>query len=139
MSELLVRDLMTEDPITVGPEDTLARALDIMETRHIRHLPVVDAQGELVGLLSHRDLAKYAMSAAGELPLSQQEQLLSQICVREAMMRGVETTEPGREVAEVGEVMLENKFGCMPVCEGNRVVGIITEADFVRHVVENAR
>lgn len=139
MSELLVRDLMTENPITVGPDDTLARALEIMETRHIRHLPVVDDQGDIVGLVSHRDLAKYAMSAAGELPLSQQEQFLSGISVREAMMRGVETADPLQTAAEVGETMLENKFGCMPVCDGRHLVGILTEADFVRHVVENVR
>ncbi len=52
MSDLLVRDLMTENPIAVGPEDTLASALDIMETRHIRHLPVVDERGDLIGLLT---------------------------------------------------------------------------------------
>lgn len=136
MRTLLVRDLMTEAPATLAPDDSVAELYDLMDSRHVRHVPVVDAAGELVGLVSHRDLFRCALSDKGDLPLSLQRELLRAIAISGIMTTSIETVEPDTEVADAAQVMLENKFGCLPVLDGTQLVGILTESDFVRFVAE---
>jgi CBS domain-containing membrane protein len=93
---------------------------------------VVDVEGDLVGLLTHRDLLRYALIERTDLPLSLQRGVLKRIRVEEVMTSEVETAEPGQWLQEAALVMFDNKYGCVPVVEGTRVVGILTEADFVR-------
>jgi CBS domain-containing membrane protein len=132
MNELRVRDLMTPNVVTVRPDDSIATAYELMLDNRFRHLIVVDAEGDLVGLLTHRDLLRYSLIERAELPLSLQRSILRRIRVEEVMTSEVETTEPGQWLQEAALVMFENKYGCLPVVEGSRVVGILTEADFVR-------
>ena len=132
MSELRVRDLMTPNVVTVRPDDTIARAYELMLDNRFRHLVVVDGEGDLVGLLTHRDLLRHALIERTDLPLSLQRGVLRRIRVEEVMTSEVETAEPGQWLQEAAVVMFENKYGCLPVVEGSRVVGILTEADFVR-------
>jgi CBS domain-containing membrane protein len=139
MNELRVRDLMTSHVITVLPDDTIATAYELMLDNRFRHLAVVDKEGDLVGLLTHRDLLRYALIERLELPLSLQRSILSRIRVAEVMTSEVETAEPGQWLEEAAQVMFENKYGCLPVVEGSRVVGILTEADFVRFFVLTVR
>jgi CBS domain-containing membrane protein len=137
MTALTVRDLMTSRVFSVGPNDSLSVVWDIMEEHHIRHVPVVDDEGRVVGLVSNRDLVRTALHDDVELPLTERQDLLGALKVRAAMVRGVETVTPETSIDEAGEMMLENKFSCLPVTEvqGRGLVGIITEADFVRYVV----
>ena len=132
MNELRVRDLMTPNVVTVRPDDTIAKAHELMLDNRFRHLVVVDGDGDLVGLLTHRDLLRYALIERTDLPLSLQRGVLRRIRVEEVMTSEVETAEPGELLQEAALLMFENKYGCLPVTEGSRVVGIITEADFVR-------
>jgi CBS domain-containing membrane protein len=135
MNELRVRDLMTSNVITVRPDDSIATAYELMLDNRFRHLAVVDKDGDLIGLLTHRDLLRYALIERVELPLSLQRSILRRIRVEDVMTSEVETAEPGQWLAEAALVMFENKYGCLPVVEGSRVVGMITEADFVRFFV----
>ena len=130
-----VADLMTEDVRTVGPEDTLLDVYDVMSELNVRHVPVVD-DGELVGLVSHRDLLKGALGDVGDMPVTTQRNFLATQPVDVAMMRGAESVGPDTSLQEAASLMLENKFGCLPVTEGSRLVGILTEADFVRLVAQ---
>src|SRR5690349_6518487 len=132
MSEFRVRDLMTPNVITVRPGDTVAKAYDLMLDHRFRHLVVVDDEGDLVGLLTHRDLLRNSLIERAGLPLSFQNDILERIRVEEVMTSEMETTEPGQWLREAALVMYENKYGCLPVTEGSRPVGILTEADFVR-------
>lgn len=132
MNDLRVRDLMTPNVVTVRPDDTIAKAYELMLDNRFRHLVVVDGDGDLVGLLTHRDLLRHALIERTDLPLSMQRGVLRRIRVEEVMTSEVETAEPGQWLQEVALVMFENKYGCLPVVEGSRVVGILTEADFVR-------
>lgn len=132
MNDLQVRDFMTPNVVTVRPDDTIARAYELMLDNRFRHLVVVDAEGDLVGLLTHRDLLRYALIERTDLPLSLQRGVLRRIRVEEVMTSEVETAEPGQWLHEAALVMFDNKYGCLPVVEGARVVGILTEADFVR-------
>ena len=139
MNELRVRDLMTPNVVTVRPDDSIAMAYELMLDNRFRHLIVVDAEGDLVGLLTHRDLLRYSLIERSELPLSLQRSILRRIRVEEVMTSEVETAEPGQWLQEAALVMFENKYGCLPVVEGSRVVGILTEADFVRFFALTAR
>lgn len=131
---LNVRDLMTEEVVTVTVDTDLARVYDLMTSREIRHLPIVDYEGDLQGLVTHRDLVGRA--ADRDEPLAQWRAALRQRKVHEVMSRSVETTEPEQSLSSAASLMLEQKFGCLPVVEGRRVVGILTESDFVRYVAE---
>ena len=132
MNELRVRDFMTENVVTVRPDDTIARAYELMLDNRFRHLVVIDGDGDLAGVLTHRDLLRYALIERTDLPLSLQRGVLRRIHVEEVMTSEVETVEPGQWLQEAAAVMFENKYGCLPVVEGSRVVGILTESDFVR-------
>ena len=133
---LLVRDLMTEDPVTLSPEDNATALWDLMDSRHIRHVPVVDSDGQLQGLCSSRDLMRGALAGSSDLPVSNRRDMLSDINVESFMVVDVESVEPTTPIVEAAALMLENKFGCLPVTLGGEVVGILTEADFVRFLAD---
>lgn len=132
MSELRVRDLMTPNVVTVQSDDSIATAYELMLDHRFRHLVVVDGEGDLVGLLTHRDLLRHSLIERAGLPLSFQNDVMQRIRVEEVMTSEVETAEPGQWLQEAALTMYENKYGCLPVVEGTRPVGILTEADFVR-------
>ncbi|HEY8548921.1 MAG TPA: CBS domain-containing protein [Vicinamibacterales bacterium] len=138
MPKLRVRDLMTPDPLVVCLDDSLATIRELMSEKHIRHVPVVDNRGDLVGLVSERDLLRRAAGFEGSVPLSLDEEIAASVKVREIMTWEVETVEADEDVATAASVMLENKYGCLPVLEQGVLAGILTEADFVRHVAEDA-
>ncbi len=132
MNELRVRDLMTPKVVTVRPEDSIAVAHELMLDHRFRHLVVVDADGDLVGLLTQRDLLRHSLTERSDLPLNVQRTIMRRIHVEEVMTSEVETTEPDEWLQKAASVMFEEKYGCLPVVEGMRLVGILTEADFVR-------
>lgn len=136
MSYLTVADLMTDTVFCLTPEDPLIAARDIMDRYDIRHVPIVDEDKELIGILSLRDLARILDVEDEELPLSLKERSLRTLCVSDAMRRDVAFATPGQDLSEVALQMLEMKFGCLPVLQGRQVVGIVTESDFVRYVAE---
>ena len=134
--ERLVRDLMTEKVFTLKPKDDLAALYDLMDSRHVRHVPIVDSEGELVGLVTDRDLSRSALGAVEELPLSVERDILRRRRIRDIMATEPDSIEPDATLKEAAEILLENKVGCLPVVEGLHLVGIITEADFVRDFLE---
>jgi CBS domain-containing protein len=136
---MIVRDLMTDRVIALQAGEDLSVASDLMAENGVRHLPVIDSTGELLGLLTHRDLVKIAYASGDFLPISDLNQFLRNTKVKEVMVREVETVDPETSIEEAGMLMMENKFGCIPVCDGTHLVGILTESDFVRHVVESER
>ncbi len=134
--ERLVRDLMTENVFTLRPKDNLATLYDLMDSRHVRHVPVVDPEGDIVGLVTHRDLSRSALGALDDLPLSAERDELRRRRVRDIMATEPDTIEPDASLREAAQMLLENKIGCVPVVEGLHLVGILTEADFVRDFLE---
>ena len=137
MTNLKVRDLMTSEVLSLNANDTLEKLYDAMDANHFRHMPVINDDGDLVGLVTHRDLIKNALGAAEELPVGMQRDLLQQTKVGEVMTVEPETVSAETDLASAGQLLLEYKFGCLPVVEGDQLVGILTEADFVRHVVDS--
>jgi CBS domain-containing membrane protein len=134
--ERTVRDLMTERVFTLKARDDLEALYDLMDSRRVRHVPIVDNEGELVGLVTDRDLSRTALGAVEELPLSVERDILRRRRIRDIMVTEPDTIEPDAPLADAAEMLLENKVGCLPVVEGLHLVGIITEADFVRDFAE---
>ncbi len=132
MEKLLVRDLMTEDVLAVQAGDSLATVSDLMVKRRIRHVPVIDGDGLLVGLVSQRDLLRNSLIEQIDVPQSVERAVLERLEVRDLMVTEVDGIGPSADVREAAQLMLEHKYGCLPVVEGRRLVGILTEADFVR-------
>jgi CBS domain-containing membrane protein len=127
---------MTSDVRVVHPDDSIATLRDVMSEKHIRHVPVVDDEGGIVGLVSERDLLRRAAGLEGDMPLSVSHDVSAAITVSEVMTWQVETIEADDDAATAAAVMLENKYGCLPVLEQGVLAGILTEADFVRRVAE---
>ncbi|NBX76476.1 MAG: CBS domain-containing protein [Proteobacteria bacterium] len=136
MEKITVADLMTEIVVFARENDTLDAAYDAMEENKIRHLPVVDSERSVVGVLSQRDMVAAALFSKDSLPFSQLRDYLRNTTVAEVMSRGVEVTDPEESIREAGLKLLENKFGCLPVVEGQTLIGILTESDFVRYLSE---
>jgi CBS domain-containing membrane protein len=132
MRVAVVRDLMTTAVKTLRRNDQLSIADDLMRAERIRHLPVLDEEDRLCGVVSQRDLFRGALASAlgyGELA---QRKLLGTLVVKEVMATEVVTTTKGTPLREAARLMLERKIGCLPVLEGERLVGILTEGDFVK-------
>jgi len=122
---LTVGDLMTRDVVTLEETDSLVRVDDLLKLNHIRHLPVV-REGRLVGLVSHRDLIR---AMARQFATRN----LDPISVANIMSRDVEMVRPDLPVRDAIYNLLDHRFGCLPVVDRDRrLVGIITEADFMR-------
>lgn len=130
---MLVRDLMTRDVVTLDAEESLLLADDVMRLGRIRHLPVVSGGANvLVGLVTHRDMLRASVSSLAGLSRNEEASIKRAVPVREVMMMKVTTIGPDVPAIEAATLMLERKLGCLPVVdEGGRLVGILTEADFV--------
>ncbi|MCP3963973.1 MAG: CBS domain-containing protein [bacterium] len=127
-----VRDLMSEDVYSAYPDDELAVLCDLMARRHVRHMPVVDLRGELVGLVSQRDLLRHQIvEHDGGLSLAARS-ALAHLRVRHLMTTGVQTAGPDTDIRVAAQIMFKHKYGCLPIVDRGRLVGILTEADFVR-------
>jgi CBS domain-containing membrane protein len=138
MKNLKVRDLMTEEVLSVHVDDTVETVYDMMNQRGIRHLTVVDQEGDLVGLVSHRDLLRHSPIERAEVPVFLMREILRRTRVEEVMTSEVETAAPDTPASEAAQIMFEHKFGCLPVLEGSKLVGILTESDFVRFFCDDA-
>ncbi len=127
-----VKDLMTTDLETLAMHETVDLAATIIALARIRHLPVTDHHDQLRGLVTHRDVLEAIAAQAKkgtELDLSKLE-------VREIMRRDLHTVTPETKLSDAASIMFERKYGCLPVLEDNKLIGIITEADFVYAAME---
>ncbi len=130
---IYVSDLMTSKVFTLQRTDTLQDVRSLMQLAKIRHIPVTGEGGQFVGLLTHRDLLGYAVSHLAEIDPQEQEEIESAIMVGEIMQTDVRTVSPDTLLREAAEILYRNKYGCLPVLDGDKkLVGIITEADFLR-------
>ena len=132
MYVMRVRDLMTDRVLAVGPNDDLATLHDLMVEHGIRHIPVVDSEGDLTGLVSHRDLLRSSLIEQPNVTSYLEEAMLERVKASEIMTPEPESVDPEEDLRQAAQMMLENKYGCLPVTVGSRLVGILTESDFVR-------
>jgi CBS domain-containing protein len=123
---------MTRDVVTLERNDKLLVADDLMRLGRIRHLPVVDEEGRLAGIVSQRDLFHSGLIRALGYGSHAQRQALDMVVVKEAMQSEVVTTTPDTPLRDAARVMLERKIGCLVVLDGQQIAGILTESDFVK-------
>ena len=132
MEGLKVRDAMTAQVTTLKRNDKLTLASDVMQLGRIRHLPVLDDDGEqLAGIVSQRDLFRGALAQALGYGQHASRKLLDTFAVKDVMITDVITTSPDTPLVNAAHELIERKIGCLPVVENGRLVGIITEGDFV--------
>lgn len=129
---LTVGDLMTTKLFTLLESDTLYTAKQIMEMARVRHVPIVDAKDSFIGLITHRDMLSLAISKLSDIDDSTQDELDAGIPLHEIMRTGVTTVASRTLLRDAAQMLLENKYGCLPVVDDGKLVGIITEADFLR-------
>ena len=129
---MLVGERMSHPVITIHPDMPLQEALNLMHQEHIRRLPVVDNRGQLVGIVSERDLLHASPSDATTLSVWELNYLLSKITIGEIMTRNVITVNVDTPIEEAARIMADSKIGGLPVARNGKVIGIITETDLFR-------
>src|SRR5262249_25028824 len=125
---MLVRDVMQSRLITISPKTTLPQAIRLAAERRIRHLPVVD-DGELVGIVSDRDLKRAMASPATSLEAHELTHLLTRLAAAELRTRAAVTISPMLPGEEAARLMVQEKISALPVTDSGQLVGIITETD----------
>lgn len=128
---LLVEDLMATDLLTLRRNDKLSVADDIMKQKRIRHIPILDDDGLLCGIVTQRDLFRGIILRSLGFGSRAEQKLLDMLFIKDAMRDDVVTTTPDTPLSEAARLMLTNKIGCLPVVDGERLVGLLSEADFV--------
>jgi len=131
MQPITVNDMMSSVVETLSVGDTLATARRQLERGRIRHLPVVDGDERLVGLLTHRRILE-AWVSHGHPDREDPAVVARDVPVEMIMEKDVLTVKPQTPAVRAAALLEKHKFGCLPVVERGRLVGIITEADFVR-------
>jgi CBS domain-containing membrane protein len=126
-----VQELMTPVVETLSVGDTLAVARKQIAFGRIRHLPVVDGDERVVGLLTHRRILE-AWVSHGHPDVEHVERVADDVPVEMLMEKKVQTVAPTTSAAVAARILHSHKFGCLPVIDGGKLVGIITEADFLR-------
>jgi CBS domain-containing membrane protein len=127
-----VRDIMTDVVEVLQLGDTLDLAQRLMRAGRIRHLPVVDGQQRLVGLVTHRKILS-AWVSHGDPAHERVRDVAREIPVEMLMEREVLTTWPDAPASDAAHLIENHKYGCLPVLDDGKLVGIVTEADFVRY------
>jgi CBS domain-containing membrane protein len=131
-----VADLMTRDVRTVGANDPVAAAKALMDSGGFRHVVVVDEEGAIEGVLSHRDLFFGPLAWSIGQGQAAYEKLLNASRVKDVTHGDVATIDATAPLQEAATLMRERKIGCLPVVEGDRLVGVLTEGDFVELVAQ---
>jgi len=124
-----VREIMQKEVATLGLEDSLDVAEDIMTLGRVRHLPVVTGDRRLVGLVTQRDLLKASVASVLELSRSVEHDWLKAIPIRLVMSSELLTVSPDDSLEEAVRLMISKKFGCLPVVDNGKLVGLLTETD----------
>ncbi len=131
----LVRNVMTHEVATLERNDRLSTADNVMRLGRIRHMPVLE-DGNLVGLVTQRDLFRGALLKALGYGSKAEQTMLDTLAVKEVMATDLVTIAPDATLQEAAQIMIERKIGCLPVVENEKLVGILTEGDFVALVAD---
>jgi acetoin utilization protein AcuB len=133
-----IREKIQRDPITISPDASFYEARNIIYEKGIRHLPVVDKNNRLVGIVTDRDIRKAAPSDATLLSVQELNYLLGKLKVSSFMTpkEKLITITPDTIIEEAVQLMHDNKIGCLPVLGEDKLYGIFTETDALDHLVD---
>jgi CBS domain-containing membrane protein len=129
---LQVKNIMTQDVFVLHANDDLDLVQTLIKTRHTRYIPVVDNKGFFAGLITHRDLLSLTVSRLATMNNNGHEGLNGHVPIRKIMQNGILTADPDMNLFTALSVFLKNPVGCLPVISKRKLVGILTEADFLK-------
>ena len=135
MSQLLVRDLMSQPAVTVAPTGPLREVIQLMEAKNIRHVAVVDS-GRLLGLVSHRDVLRSQEGSLSGALSTEQTHMNRWIEARWVMTKEVRTVCPDTPALEAALTLRSHGYGCVPVVEQGKLVGMLTDSDFLEYAIQ---
>jgi acetoin utilization protein AcuB len=129
---MIINRVMTKNPIFIHPDVPVTEARGFMDKHEIHHLPVLNKNNALVGIVTKEDLIKAGPSPATSLDMYEISYLLSKLKVESVMSREVITVDENEVVEEAARIMADKAIGCLPVMRGALLVGIITDTDLFR-------
>ena len=132
MGQTRVRDLMQEKIVTIGASDRLSTVEDIMTLGRVRHMPVVQG-GKLVGVVSERDLLRASLSNLTGFDSTERRAFLNGVEIARVMSAPPVVIEADAPIEHAALVMAERRIGCLPVMDGQTLVGLLTETDLLRY------
>ncbi len=130
-TELLARDVMTREVKTLRRNDLISMADELMKVGRFRHVVVLDEDDQVAGVISQRDIFYGALAWTVGQSRSAHDRALEAYPVKNVMQTNVVSVDPETRLRDVASLMIERKIGCVPVVEGNQLVGILTEGDFL--------
>jgi CBS domain-containing protein len=133
MTDLRVRDIMGKNLVTISVSERMSTVEDIMTLGHVRHMPVVRG-GKLVGVVSERDLLRASLSVLSEHRGDERRAFLNVVEIARVMSTPPIVISPDATIDEAALVMAEKKIGCLPVVDGDHLLGMVTETDVLRWV-----
>lgn len=124
---------MTKELFTLSESDNLKMARSLMDLQRIRHIPIVNDNREFIGLVTHRDILRATISQLADIDSTTQGEIDSGIPVGEIMRTDIKTISEETSLKDAATQLLNHKYGCFPVVnEKNGLIGILTEADFLK-------
>jgi len=133
-----IREKIQRNPVTISPDATFFEARNLIHEKGVRHLPVIDKNNVLIGIVTDRDIRKVGPSEATLLSVQEINYLLGKLKVSNFMTpkEKLITITPDTIVEEAVQLMHDNKIGCLPVVEAGKLYGIFTETDVLDHFVD---
>lgn len=132
---MFVSDWMTRKVFTVAPDSSVSEAMNLIRAKKIKHIPVVRDE-KLKGIVSDRDIRDYSPSRATTLDVYELHYLLATAKVKEIMKSGVVTVAADTPIEEAAMLLCDRNIGCLPVIEGGRLIGIISDRDIFRALID---
>ena len=128
---MTLSEIMTEHPCTLGPENSVKQAMELMQQERIRHVPIVDEHQHLLGLVTLSDILATRESKLLLINLEREAEFTDSVQLDEIMTRQVASVDPHAGIKEAALYLQRHKYGCLPVLKGHKLVGIVTESDFI--------
>lgn len=136
---LKVKDIMTSEVFVLHATQTMELLRSLMRIKHVRHVPIVEPDNTFVGLMTHRDLLAQTISRLADVDEEEQEYLDRNIYIVNIMKTDCLTADPEMDLCRALAMLLEHKYGCLPVVSDGKLVGIVTEADFLKLTLDLLR
>lgn len=131
-----ISELMTSPVYSLRETDTLQNARVLMDQKRIRHVPITTGNNIFRGLITNRDVLANTISHLADIDQATQNEIDAGIPLQEIMRTDVRTVSPEDSVKDAANILYNNKYGCLPVVDSGKLVGIVTEADFLQLTIQ---
>lgn len=133
---MIIERRMTRNPVTATPDMSISEASTLMKQEKVHRLPVLDKDKKLVGLITEKDILYASPSPASSLSIHEMAYLLSKLTVKKLMSKNVVTINKDTTVEEAARMMVDQDLSCLPVLEGDKLIGIVSKSDMFKILLE---